>query len=64
LEDHPELGARVEALLGIGDSAKSWWGENCAAAAEIDLFLTNDARLSRKAVEGIKFIATLEAAPL
>lgn len=32
----------------------------CAAAAEIDLFVTNDERLSRKSVSGIQFITSLE----
>lgn len=36
----------------------------CAAAAEIDLFITNDNRLSRKNVPGIKFIASLSEAPI
>lgn len=36
----------------------------CAAAAEADLFITNDARLSRKVVPGINFISSLERAPI
>jgi len=36
----------------------------CAAAADVDLFITNDARLSRKRVAGIKFITGLEHAPI
>jgi predicted nucleic acid-binding protein len=36
----------------------------CAAAAEIDLFVTNDARLSKKNVPGIKFISGLSEAPI
>ena len=36
----------------------------CAAAAEIDLFITNDERLSQKNVAGIQFIASLERALL
>ena len=35
----------------------------CAAAAQVDLFITNDARLSRKRVPGIKFIVSLANAP-
>ena len=35
-----------------------------ASAADIDLFVTNDERLSRKHVPGIKFIASLERAPV
>jgi predicted nucleic acid-binding protein len=36
----------------------------CAAAAEVDLFITNDGRLSRKNVSGIKFISSLSEAPI
>jgi uncharacterized protein len=36
----------------------------CAAAAGIDLFITNDNRLSRKNVAGIKFISSLSEAPM
>jgi len=36
----------------------------CAAAAGADLFITNDARLQAKRVEGIQFIVPLERAPL
>lgn len=36
----------------------------CAAAAQVDLFITNDDRLSRKRVAEIKFITSLERAPL
>ena len=36
----------------------------CAAAASVDLFITNDDRLSRKHVPGIKFITSLERAYL
>ena len=34
----------------------------CAATAEVDLFVTNDERLSRKSVPGIQFITSLERA--
>ena len=34
----------------------------CAAASEVDLFITNDDRLSDKNVPGVKFIASLEKA--
>jgi uncharacterized protein len=37
---------------------------SCAAAATVDLFITNDARLSARRVEGIQFIVALERAPL
>ena len=36
----------------------------CAAAADIDLFVTNDARLQRKQVDGIQFIVPLERVPI
>lgn len=36
----------------------------CAAAARVDLFITNDERLSRKIVPGIQFITSLEVAPV
>jgi predicted nucleic acid-binding protein len=36
----------------------------CAAAAQVDLFITNDERLSRKIVSGIDFITSLGRAPL
>ncbi len=36
----------------------------CAAAAEVDLFITNDGRLNRKNVPGIKFISGLSEAPI
>ena len=35
----------------------------CAASAEVDLFITNDDRLSRKRIPEIKFITSLEHAP-
>jgi predicted nucleic acid-binding protein len=36
----------------------------CAAAAGVDLFITNDLRLQTKRVEGIQFIVPLDRAPL
>ena len=36
----------------------------CAAAAGVDLFITNDAHLQARHVEGIQFIVSLERAPL
>ncbi len=36
----------------------------CAAGAGIDLFITNDDRLSRKVVTGISFLCALDHAPL
>lgn len=36
----------------------------CAAAAKVDLFITNDDRLSRKNIPGINFITSLARAPI
>jgi uncharacterized protein len=36
----------------------------CAASAGIDLFITNDARLQGKQIQGIQFIVPLDRAPL
>jgi len=36
----------------------------CAAAADVDLFITNDNRLTRRSVPGIKFISSLTDAPI
>ncbi len=36
----------------------------CAAAAGIDLFITNDMRLAKKTIPGIHFITLLNKAPL
>lgn len=36
----------------------------CAAAATVDLFVTNDRRLQGKQVEGIQFIVALEQVPI
>lgn len=36
----------------------------CAAAARVDLFVTNDARLQGKHLDGIQFIVSLERAPM
>jgi predicted nucleic acid-binding protein len=36
----------------------------CAAAAGVDLFITNDRRLQRKQVDGIQFIVSLDEAPV
>ena len=35
----------------------------CAAAAGVDLFITNDERLSSKLVAGVKFVTSLDRAP-
>lgn len=37
---------------------------SCAAAAGVDLFITNDLRLSQKTVPGIHFITSLDRAPI
>jgi predicted nucleic acid-binding protein len=36
----------------------------CAGAARVDLFITNDERLTSKRVDGIQFLTSLKAAPL
>jgi len=36
----------------------------CAAAAEVDLFITNDDRLSKRNINGINFITSLTRAPI
>lgn len=36
----------------------------CAACADIDLFVTNDDRLSQKNIPGIKFLTSLVRAPI
>ncbi len=36
----------------------------CAAAADIDLFVTTDVRLSQKVISGIEFITSLERVPI
>jgi predicted nucleic acid-binding protein len=36
----------------------------CAASARVDLFVTNDARLQSKQVDGIQFIVPLDRVPL
>ncbi|MGH9602446.1 MAG: type II toxin-antitoxin system VapC family toxin [Terriglobales bacterium] len=36
----------------------------CAATQQIDLFITNDDRLSQKVVPGVQFITGLERAPI
>lgn len=36
----------------------------CASAAGVDLFLTNDNRLSQKALPSIQFVASLDRAPI
>jgi predicted nucleic acid-binding protein len=51
---------RQDRSIGVADAVHL----ACAAAAGIDLFITNDDRLSKKIVPGIQFIAALDAALL
>jgi predicted nucleic acid-binding protein len=37
---------------------------SCAAAARVDLFITNDARLQGRHVDGIQFIVSLDRVPI
>jgi predicted nucleic acid-binding protein len=36
----------------------------CASSGEIDLFITNDERLSQKCIPGVKFLTSLSRAPI
>lgn len=36
----------------------------CAAAAKVDLFITNDQRLQNRHIDGIQFLVSLDRAPL
>ena len=36
----------------------------CASAVEVDLFITNDERLSKKRIPGVQFLTSLDKAPL
>lgn len=36
----------------------------CASSNDVDLFITNDDRLSRKSIPGIQFISSLDRVPL
>ena len=36
----------------------------CASSADIDLFITNDDRLSQKNIPGVKFLTSLSRAPM
>jgi predicted nucleic acid-binding protein len=51
---------RLDRTIGPADAIQL----ACAAAAEVDLFITNDARLNRKNVPGVKFISGLSEAPI
>jgi len=47
-----------------GFSAREILARVKAAAAGVDLFITNDNRLSKRIVPGISFITSLKEAPL
>ena len=49
---------RRDPAIGAADAVQL----ACAAAADVDLFVTGDDRLSRARVEGIQFIRSLEKA--
>ncbi len=51
---------RQDAAVRVADAIQL----ACAASAKVDLFVTNDERLSRKQVPGIHFITSLERAPI
>lgn len=53
-------GIRNDRTIGPADAIQL----ACAAAADVDLFITNDSRLNRKNVPGIKFITSLSEAPI
>jgi uncharacterized protein len=61
-----ENAAKIYAALRADRSIKSPDAIQlaCAASARVDLFVTNDGRLSSKIVNGIQFIVSLERAPL
>lgn len=50
---------RLDRSIGAADAIQL----ACAAAAEVDMFITNDDRLCKKRVPGIKFIVSLANAP-
>jgi predicted nucleic acid-binding protein len=51
---------RIDRWLGAPDAIQL----ACAAAAGVDLFITNDTRLQTKQITGIHFIVSLERTPL
>jgi len=61
-----EQAAKIYALLRADRSIRSPDAIQlaCAASAHVDLFITNDARLSGKIIDGIQFIVSLDRAPL
>jgi predicted nucleic acid-binding protein len=58
--------ARIYATLRAGGRVRAPDAVQlaCAAAAGVDLFVTNDARLQGKQVPGIQFIVPLERVPI
>jgi predicted nucleic acid-binding protein len=58
--------ARVFAELRSGPKLKSPDAIqlSCASTAQTDLFLTNDARLSRVTFPGVQFVSSLESSPI
>jgi hypothetical protein len=64
LPDRTEIPSKYHALLDWYEKAPDAIQLACAAAAGVDLFITNDDRLSRKHVPEVKFITSLERAYL
>jgi len=62
----------TDPLLALKGTGAHLWSDaapdairlSCAAAAGVDLFIANDARLHAKQVAGIQFIVSLDRAPL
>jgi predicted nucleic acid-binding protein len=51
---------RQDAAIRVADAIQL----ACAASAKVDLFITNDERLSRKNIPGINFVTSLARAPI
>jgi predicted nucleic acid-binding protein len=66
LLDFDRVAARIYARVRLdkGIKAPDAMQLSIAAAAQCDLFVTNDDRLSRKIVPGIHFVSGLERVPL
>ena len=63
LREHPErvsFRIRRDPALKAPDAIQL----ACAASAGIDLFITNDERLSQRTVRGIHFITSLSRSPI
>ncbi len=54
----PYAALRADTAMAASDAMQL----SCAAAAGIDMFITNDDRLSGKVVQGVKFITSLSRA--